>query len=379
MRGPTVGLPRMHKEPGERRDFLPDMVAFLGAAGASAIVLEDGYGSAMDIAPETYLAGSPWARFGTMRDAFEQEVVVVLRYPEDESIRMLRPGAVLVSMLHLHTRPERAVLLEGLGVHGISMDAIVDDTGTRLIENLAAVGWNGVRSAFEQIELLRPDFRHPSRRPLHVTCLGAGGVAGHAARAATRYGDPDLRREMVERNVPGVEVTVVDFDLTWHEDYMRSRLDRTDLLIDATQREDPTRPVVPNPWLAGLPADGVVLDLSADPYDFTLEPPRVKGIEGIPHGNLDRWIFPPSDPAWDALDVRVDTTNRRTTLSCYSWPGLQPVECMDRYGEQLEPALGVVLSTRVDRLDPEYGSHIERAVARAETSRFSQRMEVWSS
>ena len=192
MRGPTVGLPRMHKEPGERRDFLPDMVAFLGAAGASAIVLEDGYGSAMDIAPETYLAGSPWARFGTMRDAFEQEVVVVLRYPEEESIRMLRPGAVLVSMLHLHTRPERAVLLEGLGVHGISMDAIVDDTGTRLIENLAAVGWNGVRSAFEQIELLRPDFRHPSRRPLHVTCLGAGGVAGHAARAATRYGRSGL-------------------------------------------------------------------------------------------------------------------------------------------------------------------------------------------
>ena len=122
-----------------------------------------------------------------------------------------------------------------------------------------------------------------------------------------------------------------------------------------------------------------MLDLSADPYDFMLEPPRVKGIEGIPHGNLDRWIFPPSDPAWDALDVRVDTTNRRTALSCYSWPGLQPVECMDRYGEQLEPALGVVLSTRVDRLDPDDGSHIERAVARAETSRFSQRMEAWSS
>jgi hypothetical protein len=78
---------------------------------------------------------------------------------------------------------------------------------------------------------------------------GPAAVGGWAAFAATRYGDPELRESLVASNVPGVEVTVVDFDLTWHEDYMLGRLERTDLLIDATKRADPSRPVVPNAWL----------------------------------------------------------------------------------------------------------------------------------
>ena len=101
-------------------------------------------------------------------------------------------------------------------------------------------------------------------------------------RAATRYGDPGLREELAAKDVPGVEVTVVDFDLTRHEDYLLSRLEATDLLIDATQRLDPTRPVVPNPWIAALPEDAVILDLAVDPYDFRVDPPRTKGIEGTP-------------------------------------------------------------------------------------------------
>ena len=139
-----------------------------------------------------------------------------------------------------------------------------------------------------------PRFDHPSRRPLHVTCLGSGGVGGWAAFAATRYGDPELRESLVAKNVPGVEVTVVDFDLTWHEDYMLGRLEQTDLLIDATKRADPSRPVVPNAWLGALPEDGVILDLACDPYDLDGTQPVVKGIEGVPHGYLDRYVFPPA-------------------------------------------------------------------------------------
>jgi alanine dehydrogenase len=365
----TVGLPRMHKEAGERRDFLPDFVAFLDEAGASAVVLEDGYGAGVGAAPDEYRTASRVARFGSFEEALGQDVVVVLRCPDEASIRRLRTGSVLVSMLHLQARPERLQLLELVGTHGVSLDAIVDESGARLVESLEAVGRNGVREAFREIERLHADFSHPSRRPLHVTCLGAGRVAGHAVHAATRYGDPALRDEMVARNVPGVEVTVADFDLTWHEDYMLQRLERTDLLIDATQRRDVTRPVVPNAWVAALPDDAVLLDLSADPYDFSVEPPRTKGIEGIPHGDLDRWLFRADDPAWDDLAPQVPTKNRRTALSCYSWPGLQPRACMARYGAQLEPILELILSKPVGDWDVAAGSHLERAIARAETSR----------
>lgn len=61
----------------------------------------------------------------------------------------------------------------------------------------------------------------------------------------------------------GVAVTVIDFDLTGHESYMPGRLELTDLLIDATARVDLTSSVVPNEWIAAVPEDAVLLDLSA--------------------------------------------------------------------------------------------------------------------
>ena len=366
----SIGLPRMHKEAGERRDFLPRLVAFLDRVGASEIVVEEGYGSGMDIAMQSYLDASSRCRAGSYEECLAQDVVVVVRYPGAETVRGLRPGTILVSMLHYPTRPERAEMLAELGIRAISLDGVTDDLGRRLVENVESVGWNGVREAFKEIQKIHPRFAHPSRRPLRVTCLGAGAVGAHAIRAATRYGDPRLREEMVAARVPGVEVTVVDFDLTWHENYMLTRLEQTDLLIDATQRQDPTRLIVPNDWVAALPQDAVILDLSVDPYDFTVDPPKTKGIEGIPEGNLDQYVFYPDDRAYERLPEKVRSRHRRVALACYSWPGLRPRDCMEVYGGQIEPVLRVVFEKPVDELDEEGGPYYERAVARAEVMRW---------
>jgi alanine dehydrogenase len=364
----TIGLPRMHEEAEERRDFLPDLLRHLGAAGASSIVIEHGYGSGMNLTEEDYLRQWPDVRVAAYEECLRQDVVVVLRCPSLAHLGYLKPGAMLVSMLHPRTHPERVELLASLGVHGFSLDAMTDDSGRRLVENLDAVAWNGTRAAFQQLQRLHPHFSHPSRRPLRVTCLGSGAVGGHAVHAATRYGDPDLRESLVAQNVPGVEVTVVDFDLTWHEDYMLGRLESTDLLIDATQRVGPSQPVIPNRWLAALPSAAVILDLACDPFDLSASPPLVKGIEGVPHGSLGRFIFEPDDPAWDRLDSSIDTRNRRLALSCYSWPGLDPVRSMRTYGEQLEPLLSVILTKPYETWSATDGSVPERALSRAEVS-----------
>jgi alanine dehydrogenase len=360
----------MHHEAGERRDFLPSLVAWLERAGVDEIVLEEGYGSSLGIAAAAYADASARVRFALEAECYDRDVVLVLRCPDERRLRWLRPGAVFVSMLHHRTRPERTRLLRDLDVHAVSLDAIVDERGRRSVENLENVAWTGVREAFASIRERHPRFDHPSRRPLHVTCLGSGAVGGHAVHAATRYGDPKLREALVANDVPGVEVTVVDFDLTWHVEYMLARLETTDLLIDATHRTEASRPVIPNPWVAALPEDAVLLDLSADPYELDATPPVTKGIEGIPHGNLDTWVFPVDHPAWDALDARVDATNRRHALSCYSWPGLDPVESMRTYGAQLEPVLRVILDRPPGSWDLEGPDHEERAVARAEVSRW---------
>jgi alanine dehydrogenase len=317
-----------------------------------------------------YLSIAPCVRFAEDREVFDQDVVVVVRCPDETAIRWMRPGSILVTMLHFPTRPARARLLEDAGVQALSLDSVVDDTGHRLVENLESVGWNGVEAAFQELGRIHPNYSHPSRRPLRVTCLGAGAVGGHAVRAATRYGDPRIREEMVANNVPGVEVTVVDFDLTWHEDYMLGRLERTDLLIDATGRLDTSVPVIPNRWLAALPHEAVILDLSSDPYLPEADPPMVKGIEGVPQGDLDRYVFPVDHPAWDAQPSSIDTTNRRLALSCYAWPGIHPRRCMEVYGSQIEPLMTIVLTTPMEAWDERNGPHDVRAAARGALARW---------
>ena len=81
-------------------------------------------------------------------------------------------------------------------------------------------------------------------------------------------------------------------------------------------------------------------------------------------------MFPPDHRGWDELDHRVDTRQRRLALSCYAWPGIDPVDCMRIYGRQIEPVLAVALRGPVEALDPDGGDPYERAVARAELGRW---------
>ena len=195
--------------------------------------------------------------------------------------------------------------------------------------------------------------------------LGAGAVGAHAMRAAVRYGDDALRAELRAKKVPGVEVTSIDLELTTSPAYLMKRLALTDLLVDATQRRDTTQVIIRNEWLAHLPAHAVVVDLSVDPYDFTRDPPGVKGVEGIPQGSLDQYVFAPEDPAWDAIDARVPHNVRRSVVSCYSWPGIDPAACMRVYGKQIEPVLRALIEKGPERLKALGGPWMERATARA--------------
>jgi alanine dehydrogenase len=366
----TFGFPLAHLESNERRGFLPCLLQFLDRAGAQSIVLEEGYGEGMGVSDRQYLDSSTKLKFGSYEDCLAQDAVVVVRCPTEEALHRLEPGTVLVSMLHFPTRPGRVALLAELGLRAVSLDSVTDDQGRRLVENMQAVGWNGVHAAFAQLAVLHRRFSSPARGPIRVCVLGAGAVAGHAVRAATRYGDDRLHEQMAGHNVLGVEVTVVDFDVTWNENYMLGRLEQTDVLVDATRRRDTSRFVIPNEWLEALPQKSVILDLAADPYDLSQTPPRVKGIEGIPDGNLDRYVFPPDDPAYDRIDRRIDTTNRRVAVSCYAWPGVEPLACMQVYSAQVEPVLGLLIDKPMAEWEATEGGYFERAAARAELSRW---------
>lgn len=305
----------------------------------------------------------PSLQRGSRDDAFGQDLVVSLRCPVEADLRKLKRGAVFLSMLHFPSRPGRVALFDQLGVTGVAMDLVVDDLGRRLVENLEAVGRNGVRAGMELLARTWPGFAHPGREPLHVTVLGAGVVGAHAMRAAVAYGDAQQRARLDKAGVAGVIVTVLDVEVTRSAPHLEQVLRTTDLLVDATLRPDTSVPVVKNAQLACLPPHAVLVDLAVDPYDFSVTPWLGKALEGIPQGNLDQHVFLPDDPAWAALDARVPHEVRRGVVSCYSWPGIRPVECMVVYGKQLEPVIRALLERGV-ALPSQGGTWAERATGR---------------
>ena len=168
----TIGFPRMYNEPGERRAFLPPLIGLLADMDVDVYV-EAGSGAGMGYSDDDYLAVSPRVHIVDEATAYRQDIVVVLRAPEGR-YELLRPGAILLSMLHFTTRPERVELLRGLGIEAIALDMVTGDDGRRLVQNLRDVARNGLAAAFDALErrwppLLSPDApagqRHdPGRR-----------------------------------------------------------------------------------------------------------------------------------------------------------------------------------------------------------------------
>lgn len=360
----TFGLPRTHKEPGERRDFLPPLAGVIADSGAE-VFIEHGLGEGMGYCDEDYLRRSPRIHVTDLEGAYAQDAVLVLRAPVDH-LQRLRRGATLISMLHYPTRPARVELLRDLGLEAISLDSIVDDAGRRMVENGRAVAWNGLEAAFDVLSGTHPYFLEPGREPIRVTVMGAGAIGRDAVEAATKYGSISRAEAYLAAGFIGVEVTTVGRNLTCSEDYMRRRLALTDILVDASQRSNPSVPLVRNEWIAAMPRHAVLCDLVVDPYLLAEHPPTVRGIEGIPQGDLDHWAFPPDDPAWEEqVPKEIPSSNRRSVVSCYSWPGVHPEPCMEAYGLQLAPLLQVLVRRDgIDGLRPDGGYH-ERALWRA--------------
>ena len=193
----------------------------------------------------------------------------------------------------------------------------------------------------------------------------------HAVQAANRYGDPKVWRTLAGRDVPGVQVTAIDHDLTGLKKYMQELLARTDILVDATQRPDPSQIVIPNAWIGVMPEHAVLVDLSVDPYNCELDPPEVKAIEGMPQGNLDQYVFLPTDSVYDRIPGCVSVKHRRHAVSCYSWPGIHPKTCMATYGDQIRPVLRTIIDRGGMRNIDIQGRYFERTIGRALLSQWA--------
>ncbi len=359
----TIGFPHMNKEPSEKRAFLPGFIQYLSRF--VNVYLAEGYGSRLGFSFDDYRQGNLRIFQVERKEAFEKDFVMMLRSPNEDDYRMMRKGACLISMLHYPTRPRRIQILRELGINSISLDSIINDNNLRLVENMRAVAWNGLETAFDVLEKRWPGLLRPDGKPFQVLILGTGMVGKHAVEAATKLGDIFRNNLHIEKHGSGAIAMSIGRSLSSNSTVMESLMRQSDILVDASQRRDATLPVIPNAWLAWLPEHAVVVDLSVDPYLLDHTPPTVRGIEGIPQGNLDQYIFMPDDPNWEkTIPPVIPSANRRAAVTCYSWPGIHPESCMDHYGHQMEPLMEILLTKEYCQLSPD-GGYFERALCRA--------------
>lgn len=357
----SVGFPRMKKEAGERRVFLPAFIQYL--TRYADVFLEDGYGSRSGFTFYDYRQGNAHVFKTERAETLQKDFVIILRSPNNDEFAEIRPGSCLVSMLHYPTRPRRVQILNEAGIHAISLDSIMDDNNLRLVENMYAVAWNGLETAFGLLERTCPDLMR--EEPYSVLVLGTGMVGKHAVEAATKLGNIERNNRHIQRKGPGSVAMCMGRNISEFPQAMERFFRQTDILVDATNRRNPSIPVVPNAWIDWLPDHAVITDLAVDPYLLDHHPPTVRGVEGIPQGNLSKFVFAPDDADWDAtVPAEIPSSSRRAVVSCYSWPGIHPEACMEHYARQLEPLMDVLLTRPYDALTLE-GSYFERALARA--------------
>ena len=364
-----IGFPRMKQEAGEKRIFLPEFINQMIQLGF-VICVEEGYGSRLGFSEEFYKQGDPRVRICSREECFAQDYVVILRSPKNKEFDLIQSGACLISMLHFSTRSKRVQLLKKRKINAISLDSILDDTNIRLIENMKAVAWNGLETAFDILENRYGTLLRENSKPWKTLILGTGMVGKHAVAAATKLGNTERYNDHVLENGVGNIAISVGRATTSNPAIMKKLFHETDILVDAAYRRDTSRPVVPNEWISWLPEHAVIVDLAVDPYTLDATPPVVRGVEGIPQGNLDQYVFNPDDPHWEnTVPESIPSKHRRTTVTCYSWPGIHPETCMRHYARQLLPLMEVLAEKDYEMLSPQ-GNYFERALYRGTLKAF---------
>ena len=364
----SIGFPRMHKEEGEHRDYLPNLFEELKDFEEIDIFIEENYGEGMGYCHKDYLDKNPRLTFISHDEIYKKDLILQLRAPDENELMLMNPKSALFSMLHYETRETRNKLLKHQNITCYSMDSVVDDANMRLIANYKGTSRTGSRVAFNELKNRMPNFYSQHRNPVNVTIIGMGAVAGNSARAFEELSDQEFLYD--ERTIPGLIIRMLPRNITKNLNILKDLISTTDILVDASKRSDASQIIIPNELIAFLPEHAIILDLTADPYNCISIPMQVKGVEGIPTGTLDKFIIEPKDEIYNTIPSGVETKNRRIVVSCNAWPGVDAEDCMKIYGEQTLPFLKLLLTKEITLSSINSRNFYERAITRSSLDYF---------
>jgi alanine dehydrogenase len=161
--------------PQEKRVVIrPDELKKISAK--HTVFVEKGLGKGIGIKDNDYKANG--ARIADKKKVYSSTLVVRIKEPVEEELKLMKPGSTIMAMLHLPGNPKLQGLLDKYKIQGISMEDIRDVFGERKIEALYTAGYLGMEKGFE---LWGKD-----PEGCVVKIMGYGNVAFGAIRCAAR-------------------------------------------------------------------------------------------------------------------------------------------------------------------------------------------------
>ncbi len=268
------------------------------------VLVERGAGDGVNI--EDYEYEEIGARIVTRQEAYQADIILRIKEPSFEEIKMMRPRTIVISMLHLRCRPKLEEAMRRRRLIAIPMENLKDVFGNRRVEAVLDSGRIGMEYGFK---LWGKD---PATAQIKI--MGYGNVAVGAIRCAARkMARVDIlnKRQIqeMEKHIPG-----------------------TDILVDALNRpyrrdvkKEP--PFVKRKMLKLLKKGSVIIDLVSNPEHHapvetmrptTLAEPHYM-VDGIYHAAM------------------------------WGWPGMEPETITKRYSMQLGPILKEIADKGLDR------------------------------
>lgn len=189
----SIGLPRCCNSYERRFPLTPEGAEVLSEQGFD-IYIETGAPAAIHYTDQRYI--SHGARMVSRREALQCDIVIHLAPLEPSDIRMLRRGAVLLTLLHPECQSKESVkcLLER-GIISVALDLVRDDNGHRPFADILSE-IDGRASMAIASSLLADSISGKGIllggvagiMPCEVTVIGAGIAGMAAARSASGLG-----------------------------------------------------------------------------------------------------------------------------------------------------------------------------------------------
>ena len=280
-------------------------------SGKYEVFVESGAGTGIGIDDSEYQ--KVHAQIVEKDKVYSCDIVVRIKEPVEEEFKLMKPGAIIFSMLHLPGNRNLRDLLKKYKVIGIPMEEIRDPFGIRKIEALHETGYLGMKKGFE-LWLVAGRDRDLSKCVVKV--MGYGPVAWGAIRFAARnfasvtvLNKKDFNE--MERFIPGTDILVNGINWPIEERGKTILITREMLKL--------------------FKSGSVILDLISNPEGQS-------PIETMHPTNIDNISF--------VVDDIIHT-------SCWGWPGLDPEGISKRYSILVAPILLEIADGLVNSL-PDY-------------------------